>query len=271
MTITQLLAILNCGNLVAVLTIKYGNMLGKADLQLNEMDNINILLALTLLLYAEMAFMSYELLLKSYLLMVRLIPTICEYLYVYRLFNRYMVYFHLPIERRYVIQAMGAVIACRLLLGYFYLTKTMAPHVIVPILEVFISAAFVFSCHTVLSHFSYINREELPQWETAHYEEDIEIFKISKFHRQINVYCSLALQTFIFNGSIWILTKYAHTKFFETDLKIDFEVLSLASRVLPHSLILANYLILYFRDKNYLRRDKTFVFEMKENLIKPDE
>lgn len=269
MGVTSVLGIMNTGNLVAVLTIKYGKMLGKADLQISEMDNINILLALTLLLFAEMAFVGYGLPIKSHLVMILLIPTICEYLYVYRLFNRYMLYFHLPIERNRVIQAVGAVIACRLLLAYFYLSASTLALLIVPVLEVAVSAAFVFSSRTVLGHFAYINRQELPQWELAHFEEDIEIYKISKFHRQVNVYCSQALQTFILNGTIWIVAKYIYEKFSADKFEISFQVLSLASRVLPHSLILSNYLILYFRDKNYLRKDKTFVFEMKENLIKP--
>lgn len=266
-----ILGLVNLANLIAVLTIKYGNMIGKADLQLNETDNIMVLLGLTILLFAEMIICYFELFRDSSLLMIRLIPTICEYIYVFRLFNRSLLYLHLPRERKYIIRATGSIIVCRIFLAYFYMDRSLVPKVIVPLLEISISISFAFSCYTVLGHFSSLNKNEIPQWMDAEYQEEVEIFKISRFHRKVNAYCCQSLHAFILNGTLWIFCKDFFEKLFALQNKFEYEQLSQASRVFPHFLILSNYLILYFRDKNYLRKDKTLTFELKETLVKPED
>jgi hypothetical protein len=264
------LVILNVANLVMALIIKYGKLLGKADLMYNESDNIDLLLGLTVMIFAEIIFIAFDFLLESYLLMVRLLPTICEYLFVFRLFNRYLLFFHLPKERTRVIAGVGAAITCRVILAYFYLQNTLWLGGIVLLLETIISVAFIYGSSHKMRHFGYIAGSELPVWENDYFEEDIESFKIGLEQRKWIVYSSNTLQAFILNGTLWMTGILFELHVLHEKSKLSFDLFNLTTRVVPHSIMLLCYLVLCLKDKSQLQREKTFIYELKDRLNKPE-
>lgn len=264
------LVILNSINLVVASIIRFGKLLGKADLFYNEADNIDFLLGLTVLIFAEILFIYLDLLLESYLMMIRLLPTICEYLFVFRLFNRYLLFFHLPKERNKITSGVGAAISCRVILAYFYLQNSLWLGGIVLILELTISAAFIYASSHKMRHFGYIADSELPLWENEHFKEDIDTFKLGLGQRKLIVYASNTLQAFILNGTLWMASILFELQVLHEHSNIHFDKFNVTTRVVPHTIMLVCYLLICLKDKNQLQKDKTFTFELKDRFSKPE-
>lgn len=261
---------LNTANLVVAAVLKFGKLLGKADLHHTEADNLDFLLGLTVMIFIELLFIIFDIFLESYLLMIRLIPTVCEYLFIFRLFNQNLLFLHLPSERNRIISVVGGAIACRVLLAYFYMNKGLILAIIVLLLEITISVAFLFASIQQKRHFNYIAESELPQWEKDYFKEDVENFKVGFIQRRVIVYCSNSLQAFILNGTLWMASIVLEINFLRVPFGLKFDNFNLATRVIPHSLLLLTYLAICIKDKSYLNRDKTFTFELKERLSKPE-
>lgn len=266
-----LLVLLNGANLAIAATIKYGDLIGKAELQMNERFNVNILLLLTLVMFLELlllhVFDSYP----ATLVLFRLLPSILEYLFVFRLFNRYMMFLHLPRERLVITQIFAALAALRKLFSYFYLEPVLPVLLLILFIEAVLSLGFLFATKTVLRHYRYLHDHEMPQWERDNYGEDVKMFKVTYFHRKVSIVASNFLLLFILNGTLWIVGFWLSPQAPDRDFYLEFEYLSLATRIVPHLAILLNYLFLYLRDQDHLRKEKNFVFELKEVLIYKDD
>ena len=254
-------------NLIIVGYIKSGDFMGKVELQMNEKYNVNMLFGLTVLIFFEMMFMSSFDVHSSILVLFRLTPSVCEHLFVFRLFNRYLLFLHLPKERKIITQVFAALAITRKVFSYFYLEPILPVLIFIVGLEVSLSIGFLFATRTVLMHHQYLRDIELPQWEKENYADDIEAFKITYFHRKISIIASNFLHIFILNGTMWIIGHKLLDFGFENNESLEFETINLGSRILPHTIILINYLFLSMRDKNHLRKEKNFIIELREVLI----
>lgn len=266
----EVLAALNAINLIGALVLKYGKLLGKGDLLFKESDNIDILLGLTGMIFLELVFVSFDFFLESYLLIVRLLPTVCEYLFVFRMFNRYLLFFHSPPLRRRVTIVMGGAIACRVMIAYFYTHESVLLGIFVVLIELTIATGFVYASSHKTRHFSYIAETEVPKWENEHFEEDIEGFKIGMEQRNLVVYASNSLQLFILNGSLWLASLVIERKALNQHKEPNFDIVSLVTRIVPHMVMVCCYFFISFKYKDHIQKDKTFAFELKERLTKPE-
>ena len=153
-----ILALINLVNMAIVLFMRCRRMLGGADLQLAETYNITALLCLSTIIFFEML------------------------LIVYRLFNKWMTYFHFPKQRKTIVLLFGVLVSSRLVVGLLRNHWSFSDAVIIPILELSISALYLTACWIVKKHYDYIEEHELPQWKQDQFQEDVEIFQITGFH-----------------------------------------------------------------------------------------
>jgi hypothetical protein len=266
-----LLTILNCINLVIVILVWGLDVTGRLNTQSSEQLNFKILLSLTCLIFLETMLVNIVELENTSFLLIRLLPSIAEWLFIIRLFNKYILFLHLAKERTILIKLFVGLVVTRVCMAYFYLSTSLYAHIVVIGVEVLLSVLFIYSAKVYLSHLSFLMTQELPTWSEDNYREDVEIFQITTFHKRVHIICSLALHTFILNGSIWVFGRNLYMSIPELEFTLEFECISIYTRVIPHFLMVFNYLWLYIRDKNHLRKDKNFVFELKEVLLAHDE
>lgn len=266
------LLILNLLNLGMVGFIIWRTNLGFGAMLPTELPNVRIIGLLTIIIFIEISLVAFlESGQSNTLVMIEVLPDLCEYLFLFKLFAHNLLSLHLPRERTILLKIFGTLLAIRVLLYHFYLDSITILNVLVPTVEVLMAVAFIYSAITHLRHLDYLKRVEVPKWEEEGHPKDCAAFQITAFHDKMNIYTSSTLLSFALNGLSWVIGSHILTQITTDELILDFEMVSLYSRVAPHIFMLINYLWLYFRDRHELIEDQICVFELKELLVDEEE
>ena len=264
-----ILSIVNTLNLGVSLYLCILARIGKLAVYSSEHLNITMLLALTVLIFCEILFAGYED--QGEAILIRLLATMGEWFLVIRLCNKYLLYLHLHRERsllgKVFLLLVGTKVCSRYLMASYFLNPSWLFICFLAFLELSLACIFLFAARCMLTHMLILTIDELPQWAEDNYQEDVDIFSISIFHKRVHLIASLSLTLFAVNGTIWTLGKHFFLYIPDLEFRLDYQVVSVITRLVPHSFMLANYMWLYLRDKNHLRKDKLFIFELKEVFL----
>lgn len=256
---------LNLLNLALYLLTNSAKYISRIEIQMNDQRNLQILLLLTGVSLLEIAVVQYVSIDNANFLLIKVVPFLFEYAFVFRIFNRYMLFYANRKLRHLLTYLFVSLVALRSVFSYFYFNINLFYLLAIPAVELSISALYIHACYIIYRHYSSLEEHQVHEWLDEHYSEEVWIFQIMSFHRKLNICFSNFLHIFILNGTFWVIVswKYGHEVNDDVELVKSFESFSILGKAVPHALILSNYLFLYCRDKNHMRREKQYEFELR--------